>query len=108
MSPNAGTGTDEPGSGGLLPPRPGGVIYDFCTMTALERVPGKVGAVHLSYRSREAERGTTPAWPSYFRKPSSTLAQSGEPVARPPGCELLAFDGEVALVIGRRARRVSR
>jgi regulator of RNase E activity RraA/2-keto-4-pentenoate hydratase/2-oxohepta-3-ene-1,7-dioic acid hydratase in catechol pathway len=78
------------------------------TMTALERVPGKVVAVHVSYRSRAAERGTMPAWPSYFLKPSSSLADSGDPVARPPGCELLAFEGEVALVIGRRARRVSR
>ena len=77
-------------------------------MTALERVPGKVVAVHVSYRSRAAERGTMPAWPSYFLKPSSSLAGSGDPVARPPGCELLAFEGEVALVIGRRARRVSR
>ena len=77
-------------------------------MTALERVPGKVVAVHVSYRSRAAERGTVPAWPSYFLKPSSSLAESGNPVARPPGCELLAFEGEVALVIGRRARRVSR
>ena len=77
-------------------------------MTALERVPGKIVAVHVSYRSRAAERGTMPAWPSYFLKPSSSLAESGDPVARPPGCELLAFEGEVALVIGRRARRVSR
>ncbi len=77
-------------------------------MTVLERVPGKVVAVHVSYRSRAAERGTMPAWPSYFLKPSSSLAESGDPVARPPGCELLAFEGEVALVIGRRARRVSR
>jgi regulator of RNase E activity RraA/2-keto-4-pentenoate hydratase/2-oxohepta-3-ene-1,7-dioic acid hydratase in catechol pathway len=76
------------------------------TMAALERVPGKVVAVHSSYRSRAAERGTMPAWPSYFLKPSSSLAASGDPVARPPGCELLAFEGEVALVIGRRARRV--
>ena len=66
---------------------------------------GRRGA--LSYRSRAAERGTTPAWPSYFLKPSSTIAASGNPVARPPGCELLAFEGEVALVIGRRACRVS-
>jgi regulator of RNase E activity RraA/2-keto-4-pentenoate hydratase/2-oxohepta-3-ene-1,7-dioic acid hydratase in catechol pathway len=76
--------------------------------TALERVPGKVVAVHSSYRSRAAERGTIPAWPSYFLKPASSLAASGDPVVRPPGCELLAFEGEVALVIGRRARRVSR
>jgi regulator of RNase E activity RraA/2-keto-4-pentenoate hydratase/2-oxohepta-3-ene-1,7-dioic acid hydratase in catechol pathway len=78
------------------------------TMSALERVPGKIVAVHLSYRSRAAERGSTPAWPSYFLKPPSTLAGSGDPVARPPGCELLAFEGEVALVIGRRACRVGR
>ena len=54
-------------------------------MAALERVPGKVVAVHVSYRSRAAERGVTPAWPSYFLKPSSSLADSGDPVARPPG-----------------------
>ena len=78
------------------------------TMSALERVPGKIVAVHVNYRSRAAERGTTPAWPSYFLKPPSTLADSGDHVARPPGCELLAFEGEVALVIGRRACRVSR
>ena len=77
-------------------------------MTALERVPGKIVAVHVSYRSRAAERGTMPAWPSYFLKPTSSLAESGEEVVRPPGCELLAFEGEVALVIGRRARRVGR
>jgi 2-keto-4-pentenoate hydratase/2-oxohepta-3-ene-1,7-dioic acid hydratase in catechol pathway/regulator of RNase E activity RraA len=70
--------------------------------------PGKIVAVHLSYRSRAAERGTMPPWPSYFLKPSSSLAASGDPVARPPGCELLAFEGEVALIIGRRASRVGR
>jgi len=84
--------------------------YDSGTMpdidAALDRVPGKIVAVHASYRSRAAERGTMPAWPSYFLKPASSLAASGDPVARPPGCELLAFEGEVALVIGRRACRV--
>lgn len=70
--------------------------------------PGKIVAVHVSYRSRAAERGTLPPWPSYFLKPSSSLAGSGDPVVRPPGCELLAFEGEVALVIGRRTTRVSR
>jgi 5-oxopent-3-ene-1,2,5-tricarboxylate decarboxylase / 2-hydroxyhepta-2,4-diene-1,7-dioate isomerase len=70
--------------------------------------PGKIVAVHVSYRSRAAERGTLPPWPSYFLKPSSSLAESGDPVVRPPGCELLAFEGEVALVIGRQATRIGR
>ncbi|GIH71967.1 fumarylacetoacetate hydrolase family protein [Sphaerimonospora thailandensis] len=68
--------------------------------------PGKIIAVHLNYRSRAAERGRTPAVPSYFLKPSSSLSWSGRPVVRPDGCDLLAFEGEIALVIGERAHRV--
>ena len=69
--------------------------------------PSKIIAVHLSYRSRAMERGRLPLWPSYFLKPPSTLAADGDQVLRPPWCELLAFEGEVALVIGTRACRVS-
>lgn len=69
--------------------------------------PGKIVAVHLSYRSRAAQRGRLPDHPSYFLKPPNTVARSGDPVARPTGCELLAFEGEVALVIGTRTYRVS-
>jgi 5-oxopent-3-ene-1,2,5-tricarboxylate decarboxylase/2-hydroxyhepta-2,4-diene-1,7-dioate isomerase len=68
---------------------------------------GKVIAVHINYPSRAAQRGRTPEQPSYFLKPSSSLSLSGGTVERPPGCELLGFEGEVALVIGTRARRVS-
>src|ERR1700728_541586 len=69
--------------------------------------PSKITAVHVSYRSRAMERGSLPPWPSYFLKPPSTLAADGDPVRRPPWCELLAFEGEVALGIGTRAVRVS-
>lgn len=71
------------------------------------RVPSKILAVHVSYRSRAMERGRLPSWPSYFLKPPNTLAADGDPVLRPPWCELLAFEGEVALVIGARATRVA-
>ncbi|PFG41989.1 2-keto-4-pentenoate hydratase/2-oxohepta-3-ene-1,7-dioic acid hydratase in catechol pathway [Isoptericola jiangsuensis] len=74
---------------------------------ALPCRPGKVVAVHLSYASRAAERGRTPAHPSYFLKPSSSLAASGDTVERPDGTELLGFEGEIALVIGKRAHRVA-
>lgn len=69
--------------------------------------PGKIVAVHISYASRADERGRRPANPSYFLKPTSSLAQSGAEVERPVGTELLAFEGEVALVIGDAARRVA-
>ena len=68
--------------------------------------PGKIIAVHLNYPSRAAQRGRTPDQPSYFLKPGTSLSTSGTPVERPAGCELLAFEGEIALVIGRRTRRV--
>jgi 2-keto-4-pentenoate hydratase/2-oxohepta-3-ene-1,7-dioic acid hydratase in catechol pathway/regulator of RNase E activity RraA len=73
----------------------------------VEAQPSKIIAVHVAYRSRAMERGRLPLWPSYFLKPPSTLAADGDPVRRPPWCELLAFEGEVALVIGTRATRVS-
>jgi 2-keto-4-pentenoate hydratase/2-oxohepta-3-ene-1,7-dioic acid hydratase in catechol pathway/regulator of RNase E activity RraA len=84
-------------------------IYDRGAMSEqpVPPAPSKIVAVHSSYRSRAMERGSLPAWPSYFLKPPSTLAADGDPVLRPPGCELLAFEGEVALIIGTRAIRVT-
>ena len=51
--------------------------------------PGKIIAIHLSYTS-----------------PESSVGVSGGSVERPAGTELLAFEGEVALVIGTPSRRV--
>lgn len=67
----------------------------------------KVIAVHLNYRSRAAQRGRFPSHPSFFLKPATSLALSERPVERPAGTTLLTFEGEIALVIGRRTRRVS-
>lgn len=76
------------------------------TQEVLDAV-GKVVAVHLSYRSRADQRGRTPAYPSYFMKATSSLALSGATVERPADTELLQFEGEIALVIGTTARRIT-
>jgi 2-keto-4-pentenoate hydratase/2-oxohepta-3-ene-1,7-dioic acid hydratase in catechol pathway/regulator of RNase E activity RraA len=68
--------------------------------------PSKIIALHLNYPSRARERGRTPSHPSYFLKPPSSLAGTTDPVIAPRGCELLGFEGEIALVIGTRAQRV--
>lgn len=75
-------------------------------MTAITR-PGKIIAIHLNYVSRADQRGRRPAAPSYFFKPASSVGVSGGTVERPAGTELLAFEGEIALIIGTPARRVS-
>ncbi|GGE99942.1 fumarylacetoacetate hydrolase family protein [Mycetocola zhadangensis] len=69
--------------------------------------PGKIIAVHLNYRSRADQRGRVPATPSYFFKPSSSITRSGGSLERPSGAELLAFEGEIALILGRTVRRVA-
>ncbi|MCF4121006.1 fumarylacetoacetate hydrolase family protein [Antribacter sp. KLBMP9083] len=68
--------------------------------------PGKIVAVHLAYVSRADQRGRRPAAPSYFLKPTSSLAATGGVAERPASTELLAFEGEIALVIGEPARHV--
>ena len=67
--------------------------------------PSKVIGVHTNYRSRAEQRGRIPEVPSYFLKPPSSLAHDGDPVVRPRGTELLTFVGEIAVIVGRRARR---
>jgi regulator of RNase E activity RraA/2-keto-4-pentenoate hydratase/2-oxohepta-3-ene-1,7-dioic acid hydratase in catechol pathway len=74
---------------------------------ALPARPGKIIAIHLSYASRADQRGRRPDAPSYFFKPSSSVGASGGTIERPAGTELLAFEGEIALVIGTAARRVA-
>jgi 5-oxopent-3-ene-1,2,5-tricarboxylate decarboxylase/2-hydroxyhepta-2,4-diene-1,7-dioate isomerase len=70
--------------------------------------PSKILAVHLTYRSRIEEYAAhTPAEPSYFVKPPSTLnAHRGE-IRRPTGTKFLNYEGELAVVVGRRMKGVS-
>ena len=71
--------------------------------------PSKIIATHLTYRSRAVEYAMArlPETPSYFMKPPSSLSGHGAPVVRPAGCRFLNYEGEVAVVIGRRCRGVS-
>ena len=68
--------------------------------------PTKVIAVHLNYRSRAEQRGRLPSEPSYFLKPPSSISDGG-PVVRPSGAELLAYEGEIAVIVGARVREAT-
>ena len=68
--------------------------------------PSKIVAVHLNYRSRAEQRGRVPSEPSYFLKPPSSLSDGG-PVVRPQGTELLAYEGEIAVILGAAVRDAS-
>jgi 5-oxopent-3-ene-1,2,5-tricarboxylate decarboxylase/2-hydroxyhepta-2,4-diene-1,7-dioate isomerase len=72
-------------------------------------LPSKIIATHLTYRSRavEYEMAQLPQTPSYFMKPPSSLSGHLATVTRPAGCRFLNYEGEVAVVIGRRCHGVS-
>ncbi|MDI3329495.1 MAG: fumarylacetoacetate hydrolase family protein [Micrococcus sp.] len=80
------------------------VPVDF---TVRENRPGKVIALHLNYPSRIAQRGRSPQFPGYFLKAGSSIARTGDAIERPAGTELLAYEGEIALIIGQDCRRVT-
>lgn len=72
-------------------------------------VPRQIIATHLTYRSRcvEYKMAAPPHYPSYFMKPLGSVSAHGAPVARPRGCHYLNYEGELAVVIGRRCSNVS-
>ena len=70
--------------------------------------PSKIIAVHLTYRSRLVEYAArTPAHPSYFMMPPTALNGHRGVVRRPAGTRFLNYEGELAVVIGRRMKGVS-
>jgi 5-oxopent-3-ene-1,2,5-tricarboxylate decarboxylase / 2-hydroxyhepta-2,4-diene-1,7-dioate isomerase len=70
--------------------------------------PSKIVAVHLAYRSRVEEYGArTPPNPSYFLKPPTALNGHGRPLHRPAGTRFLNYEGELAVVVGRRMKGVA-
>jgi 5-oxopent-3-ene-1,2,5-tricarboxylate decarboxylase/2-hydroxyhepta-2,4-diene-1,7-dioate isomerase len=69
--------------------------------------PSKIIAVHLTYRSRVEEYGARiPPAPSYFMKPPTTLNGHRGELRRPRGARFLNYEGELAVVIGRRMKGV--
>jgi len=69
--------------------------------------PTKIFAVHLTYRSRVEEYvARTPRQPSYFMKPPSTLNGHRGELRRPKGARFLNYEGELAVVVGRRMKGV--
>jgi 5-oxopent-3-ene-1,2,5-tricarboxylate decarboxylase / 2-hydroxyhepta-2,4-diene-1,7-dioate isomerase len=69
--------------------------------------PSKILAVHLTYRSRVDEyRARVPPAPSFFMKPPTSLAGHRGQIRRPHGTRFLNYEGELAVVIGRRMKGV--
>jgi 2-keto-4-pentenoate hydratase/2-oxohepta-3-ene-1,7-dioic acid hydratase in catechol pathway len=65
--------------------------------------------VGANYRKHADEAGlSVPRTPVFFDKPASALVAHGKPIELPPISQEMDYEGELAVVLGRRARRVTR
>lgn len=83
-------------------------LDDVCLEAPIRR-PGKFLGVGLNYADHVAEAGIdTPAHPTIFNKQSTCVTGPRDPIHLPRASHVLDYEGELAFVVGRRCRHVSR
>ena len=85
-----------------------GIALDTVQMLPPIPNPEKIICVGLNYRTHIRESGReAPTHPLLFTRFPATLVGHGEAMLRPSISEQFDFEGELAVVIGRTARRVA-
>jgi acylpyruvate hydrolase len=90
--------------------RPGAVSYPVATadFAPLVPAPSKVVCVGLNYRNHIQEMGRElPQYPTLFAKFADTLLGARDDLVKPPETDRWDWEAELAIVIGRPARRVA-
>jgi 5-oxopent-3-ene-1,2,5-tricarboxylate decarboxylase/2-hydroxyhepta-2,4-diene-1,7-dioate isomerase len=99
------TSVEVLGDRAVLPDGRSTTIGELRTLVPCE--PASIICVHLNYRSRLEELAyELPPAPTYFQKPPSCLNVHEGDVLRPANCRFLNYEGEFAIVIGRRTSRI--
>ena len=83
---------------------------DLDTVRILPPVPRppKILCVGLNYDDHLEESGLRrPVYPEIFARFATSLVAHGEPIRQPPESLTLDYEAELAVVIGRRGRRIS-
>jgi len=79
------------------------------TVEEIDLVPSKIIGIGVNYRAHAVEMGKgLPEEPLMFLKPASALLSTGGAIERPGGYERVDYEGELGVVIGTRAVKVSR
>jgi acylpyruvate hydrolase len=89
---------------------PPGVCFSVSDVSILAPVqrPGKVVCVGLNYRSHLAEIGEhAPEYPILFLKPATSVNGHRQSIVLPRVSRQVDFEGELAVVIGRRGKYIS-
>ncbi len=90
---------------------PTGLDFEPMPLSAADLLPpltpSKIVCVGRNYREHAAELGNeVPAEPLLFFKPPSSLLKPGGTILLPAASSRVDYEGELALVIGRRATRL--
>lgn len=91
-------------------PRPSGAPVDRrSARLEAPATPSKILCIGRNYRAHAQEMGNeVPKEPLVFFKPPSSVIPHGGTIVLPKESARVDYEGEIALVIGRRARRVPR
>jgi 2-keto-4-pentenoate hydratase/2-oxohepta-3-ene-1,7-dioic acid hydratase in catechol pathway len=69
--------------------------------------PPAILAIGMNYRAHVAELGREPPeWQYWFNKQRTAIASPGDPIVLPAVSEMVDYEGELAMVIGRRCQHV--
>jgi 2-keto-4-pentenoate hydratase/2-oxohepta-3-ene-1,7-dioic acid hydratase in catechol pathway len=69
--------------------------------------PGKIIGIGLNYRDHAAETGQPlPDYPTVFAKFPNSVTGPGQPIRLPSASSQVDYEGELGVVVGRRARAV--
>ena len=71
--------------------------------------PGKIVCMGLNYADHAKEGGNArPEYPSFFMRGPSSLAAHNAPLIRPTVSDKLDYEAELAFIVGKRARNLTR
>jgi 2-keto-4-pentenoate hydratase/2-oxohepta-3-ene-1,7-dioic acid hydratase in catechol pathway len=69
--------------------------------------PPTILAIGMNYRAHVAELGReAPEWQYWFNKQRTAITGPGDPIVLPTVSEMVDYEGELAMVIGRRCQNV--
>ncbi len=89
----------------------GGEVFDFADVRLLPVIPNpdKILCVGVNYRPHIEEMGRdVPDYPVVFVRFPGSLVGHGQPIQRPRASAQYDFEGELAVIIGKPARHVTR
>ncbi|MBI2868534.1 MAG: fumarylacetoacetate hydrolase family protein [Chloroflexi bacterium] len=88
---------------------PGGAVYDLADVRLLAPCrPSKIVALGLNYRSHSEEvKMALPDEPLIFLKPATAVIGPGDAIVYPPSSQRVDYEGELGVVIRKRAKRVA-